>query len=191
MKIYTFHSAPNQAYLYASDVVTDRCIPDPPRRLSENWTPPNFELVGSDEFRSYLPKTDFPPLLSGAVILSAKAVERLRNVLAPSGEVLPIQLNNDRDSFYLFNITRVINAVDMRRSNFMKFPSGAIGPCELLVFDPNKIPDDALFFKNTQMGPITEIFATQRMVDALKKARLSGYEFRLAWSDDHTAQNRR
>ena len=27
--------------------------------------------------------------------------------------------------------------------------------CEQLVFDPDEIPDDALFFKNTQMGPCT------------------------------------
>jgi hypothetical protein len=191
MKIYTFHNADNQAYLYSRERAAQRCIPDPPRSLAKNWLPPTFELVGSDEFHSYLPKTDFPTLTVAGVALSGRAVERLRPVLLACGEVLPIRLHNDQEAFYLFNITQVINAVDMRHSRFMELPSGAIGPCELLVFDPNKIPDDALFFKNTQMGPITEIFATQRAVDAVKRARLSGYEFRLAWSNDRPVQNRR
>jgi hypothetical protein len=62
----------------------------------------------------------------------------------------------------------------------MALPSGAIGPCERLIFDPKLIPDDALFFKNTQMGPVIEIFATE---PAATRARFTGYGFRLAWSN--------
>lgn len=184
MTIYTFHNRGNQAYLYAPDETVDLCMPDPPRSLAPTWSPPTFELVGSDEFRSFLPKTDFPTLTIATAVLSARAVERLRPILTACGEILPIYLSNDRDAFYLFNVTRIVNAVDMRRSRFMKLPSGAIGPCELLVFDAAKLPAGALFFKTTQMGPVTEIFATEAAVAAVKKARLTGYEFRPAWSDE-------
>jgi hypothetical protein len=118
------------------------------------------------------------------MVLSSRAVGRLRPTLDACGEVLPIRLSNDHDSFYLFNVTRVINAVDMKRSKFLELPSGAIGPCERLVFDPALVPSDALFFKNTQMGPVTEIFATERPMAAVNGAGLTGYEFRLAWTDE-------
>jgi hypothetical protein len=139
--------------------------------------------VTSDAFQSNLPKSDFPAYLPSTAFLSARAVDRLRPILLACGEILPIDLTNDHDIFYLFNVTRVINAVDMQRSEFMELPSGSIGPCELLVFNPALIPSDAFFFKNTQMGPATRIFATEQAVAAVLRVNLTGYEFRLAWTD--------
>ena len=88
---------------------------------------------------------------------------------------------NDPDDFYLFNVTRIINAVDMDRSKFEILPSGAIGECELLVFDPKKLTD-ALFFKNTQMGSHYDIFASETVVETVKRARLTGFEFTPDWT---------
>jgi hypothetical protein len=184
MKIYFFETQDNQAYLYAPDGDRDQCDPDIPRSLAADWSPLTFELVRSDEFRTYLPKSDFPTYLPSTSFVSARAVERLRPVLTSCGEILPIYLNNDPDIFYFFNVTCIINAVDMKRSKFMRFPSGRIMMCEQLVFDSELIPDDALFFKNTQMGPATEIFATEGAVAAVENADLTGYEFRLAWTNE-------
>jgi hypothetical protein len=184
MKIYYFETQENQAYLYAPGGDDDLCEPDPPRSLAPEWSPPTFEIVRDDEFRSHLPKSDFPTYLPSTAMLSRRAVKRLRPVLAACGEILPIYLSNDRDILYLFNVTRVINAVDMNRSKFLRFPSGRIMTCERLIFDPALIPSDVLFFKNTQMGPATHIFATERAVAAVEQAYLTGYEFRLAWSNE-------
>ena len=180
MKIFSFGTQDNQAYLYAPLDVSGRCNPDPPRSMAAGWVPPTFELVGRDEYRSYLPKTDFPTLGLGNAVLSARAVDRLRPILAPCGEILPIHLSNDAEQFYLFNVTRIINAVDMERSKFMPLPSGSLGPCELLVFDPSKL-QDAMFFRTTQLGSLYEIYASQAVADAVKKARLTGFEFTQVW----------
>ena len=182
MKIYYFETQENQAYLVSPYVDDDPCEPDPPRSLAAEWSPPTLTIVTNDAFHSNLPKCDFPAYLPTTAFLSARAVKRLRPMLLACGEILPINLSNDHDIFYLFNVTRVIEAVDMKRSRFMELPSGAIGPCELLVFDPAL--SDALFFKNTQMGPATRIFATEQAVTAVQSAKLSGYEFRLAWTDE-------
>jgi uncharacterized protein DUF1629 len=187
MNVYQFDTQDHQAYLYASDDVCRQCRPDPPRSLAAHWSPPTFELVRNDEHRSNLPKSDFPIITIGMMVLSARAVARLRPILDACGEILPIRLSNDHDTFYLFNITRVINAVDMKRSRFMELPSGSIGPCELLIFNPALIPADALFFKTTQMGPATRIFATERAVVAVLSASLTGYEFRIAWTNEQSA----
>jgi hypothetical protein len=184
MKIYYFGTQDNHAYLYAPGGGGDRYAPDPPRSLAAEWVPPIFELVSRDEFRSYLPKSDFPAYLPSTIMLSNRPVERLRNLVSTCGEVLPIHLSNDRDLVYLFNVTRVINAVDMSRSEFLRFPSGGIMKYERLVFDHKMIPDEAVFFKTPQLGPISEIFANDLAVAAVKRAGLTGYEFRLAWTNE-------
>ncbi len=184
MKIYEFGHKNGQAYIYAPPQVADPCLPDPPRSLAAGWSSPTFELIQHDEFRSFLPKTDFPTFTIATAVLSERAVERLRPILLPCGEILPLRLSNDRDLLYLFNVTRVIDAIDMKRSEFMRFPDGRIMHSTRLVFDPAKIPRDAFFFKSIQMGAVTEIFAIEAAVAAVKKARLTGYEFRVAWTDE-------
>jgi len=186
MKIYSFQNKNGQAYLYTPDrAIAHRCIvEEPPFSRSANWLTPTFELVGCDELRSYLPKTDFPTLTIGTAVLSARAVDRLRPILDTCGEILPIRLSNDRDLLYLFNVTRIINAVDMERSTFFRFPSGSIAYSERLVFDPTLIPSQAVLFKTTQIGAADTIFANQLALDAVKRAHLTGYEFELAWTSD-------
>jgi hypothetical protein len=164
--------------------LVDACRPDPPRSLAAAWTTPTFEIVGRDEFRSYLPMTDFPTLIGGTAVLRGRAADHLRPIIETCGEALPIRLSNHPEIVYLFNVTRVINAVDMQQSQFLELPSGAIGPCEHLVFDPTLIPNQAAFFKTTQMGPANTIFATQLAVDAVKRSGLTGHAFELAWTDE-------
>jgi hypothetical protein len=184
VKIFELNTEDDQAYLHAPPQVIERCIPEPPGSLLAGWSAPVFELVRDDEFRSNLRKTDFPILGHDAPVLSARAVDRLHAILTPCGELLPIRCSNDPDEFFLFNVTRIINPVDMKQSKFFPLPSGALGHCEHLVLDPKKIPADALFFKNTQLGNWYPIYATEAAVDAVKKSRLTGYAFPLAWSDE-------
>jgi hypothetical protein len=184
MKIYFFDTADGYAYINLPTEELDRYRPDPPRSLASRWLTPTFDYVRRDQSRSYLPKSDFPSLLSEISVISSKAAIRLRPILEACGELLPIRLSNDTDNYYLFNVTAVVNAVDMQRSKFFKLPSGAIGHCLKLVFDPAKIPSGTLFFKNTQMGPVTEIYATEAAKQPVENAGLTGYEFRLAWSDE-------
>lgn len=180
MKVYIFRTKDKQAYLKSPfKGVPDPCEPDPPRSLSQEWDPPTFTIVGSDAFESYLPKSDFPPYLPTVPVLSSRAVDRLRPIIERCGEVLPIYLSNDRDILYFFNVTREIDAVDMQRSRFQRFPDGGIMKYDRLVFDPELLPDEPIFFKTTQLGPITEVFANERAVQAVKKARLSGHDFQL------------
>jgi hypothetical protein len=184
MRIYELDTQEDQAYLSASKEVRRQCDPDPPRSLAATWSAPTCKIVGCDRYHSYLPKTDFPTFLPTTVVLSGRAVDRLRHILIPCGEILPIHLSNDRDTLYLFNVTRIVNAIDMTSSKFIRFPGGGIMECERLIFDAARIPDDTWFFKTTQLGAVTEIFATDAAVTAVKQARLTGYKFRLAWSNE-------
>jgi hypothetical protein len=184
MKVFEFRNADNQAYLYSSGDDYDRCDPNPPRAIGNSWSPPTFELVRSDEFHTLLPKTDFPTFLLGTMVLSERAVDRLRPILDACGEILPINLSNDRDKLYLFNVTRLIDVVDVERSKFFEMPSGAMGYCEALALTPTKIPHGPVFFKTNQAVSVTSLFATEEAVSAVSNARLMGHDFVLAWSDE-------
>lgn len=184
MKIYQLGTREQQAYLAAPNGDDDQCDPDVPRSMSMDWKSPQFELVTDDVHFGRLPKCDFPHYLPSAPMLSHRAVVRLRPLLLTCGELLPIDVTNDDDAFYLFNVTRIVDAIDMRRSQFARFPSGKIMLCELLIFDPRLIPDEPIFFKTTQMGPATDIYATEKARTTVEATDLTGYEFRLAWSDE-------
>ena len=184
MRVFYFGTQERQAYLYLPSGDFEAFEADPPRSLKTDWVPPTFELVTKDDFGDQLPKCDFPSYLPSTPILSQRAVERLGASIALCGEALPIQLSNDSDSMYMFNVTLVLDAIDMERSKFLRFRSGRIMKYERLVFDPTKVPEEPLFFKTTQLGPVTEVFVTEGAVAAVQSAGLIGYDFRLAWSDD-------
>ena len=184
MNIYKFHNADQQAYVTASSDVCDQCEPEPPRSIAVGWTAPTFKICTNDAFRTSLPKRDFLTFVHTAPMLTARAVERLQPILAQCGEILPIRFSNDRDSAFLFNVTRLLDAVDMKHSEFMQLPSGAIGPCKRLVLDPTVIPDEAIFFKMPQLGPAGWVFATEQAVTAVKRARLTGHDFELVWTNE-------
>jgi hypothetical protein len=178
--MYIFSTKDNQAYLTSPfRGVPDPCEPDPPRSLALEWEAPLFTIVSSGAFHSYLPKTDFPPYLRTVPVLSSRAVGRLRAILENSKELLPIYLSNDKDILYFFNVTREVDAVDMQNSEFMRFSDGGNMQYERLVFDLTRLPDEPVFFKTTQLGPITEVFANESAVGAIKKARLTGHDFQL------------
>ncbi len=183
MNIYEFANRDNQAYLRASNETCLRCMPDPPQSLKSQWLTPTFELITSDESGNLLPISDFPSLTIATIVLSARAINQLHSFLGACGEVLPIALSNRNEQFFLFNVTSTLDAVDMPRSDFLRFPDGRVMAYKRLVFDRAKIPREPLFFKTTQLGPITEIFATEEAVAAVEQAGLTGYEFRLAGTD--------
>ena len=184
MNLYTIRSLLEQAYLIDAADNGDCCEPDPPHALGRTWVVPELELIVSDEFEEHRPKMDFPRYLPSVMMVSAKAVDRLRPILANSGEILPIRVINDPDDYYFFNVTRVVNAVDMEHSIFRRLPSGGIMSYERLIFDPKKLPTGPAFFKTTQLGPVTEIYATEAAVRAVEDANLTGHDFRLVWSSE-------
>ncbi len=183
MHVYYYDTADDTAYVHALGKDMDRCSPDPPRSLTARWVPPTMELVEQDDTSSHLKAADFAMFLPSVAVLSLRAITQLRSLVEACGEALPIALSNSRHSYFIFNITLTLDAVDMDRSEFQRFPNGEIMKYKRLVFDRAKIPREPLFFKTTQLGPITEIFATAEAVAAIEQAGLTGYEFRLAGTD--------
>jgi hypothetical protein len=117
--------------------------------------------------------TDYPTL--GSIpIFSRRAVEALRPALESNGELLP--LVSAAGEFYAFNITRVLDVLDERRSKLVRFEStGRVMKVESFAFAPGSLNEE-MIFKIKQL-PRGQPFVTQMFVDLVTQNRLTGFQF--------------
>ena len=78
-----------------------------PVRLAALWEPP--KVAGR-----VAPFQDFPGIDMVMPAFSRRACDALRDFLEPNGELL--RLDSDRGEYYFYNITTVIDAIDLARS---------------------------------------------------------------------------
>lgn len=108
-----------------------------PRRLAVLWPELNMN-----------PRGKFPndfPASTGLPMFSERAVEALRDLLEPSGELLPV--STDKGTIYVFNITTVVEALDMDRSELSWTASDAewASNIEVFEFDRSRLTDAPIF----------------------------------------------
>lgn len=89
------------------------------RSRAASWQPVAVRRVKADQ-RSAGRPSDFP-WLSGAVVMRRRTMETLRDLLEPSGEILPLG-TTDGVELYVLNVTRIIDALDEQASEIVRFP---------------------------------------------------------------------
>jgi hypothetical protein len=115
------------------------------------------------------------------MLLGKRALEVLLPHIASLGQVLPLVFEEAPYSF--FNVTNIVDALDETRTEFYRFPSsGRIGGVERYAFKPEAVRDQWLF-KTPQLRT-GFVFVTDRFVELVKTAGLTGFEFTLVWSDE-------
>lgn len=109
-----------------------------PRRLASNWPEIRVKMCGK------LPN-DFPTFSTGIPMFSERAVEALRDLLEPSGELLPVI--TDKGLIYVLNITTVVEALDMDRSELSWTATDADWASNVWVFefDPDRLTNAPIF----------------------------------------------
>src|SRR3712207_363412 len=81
--------------------------------VREGWKPLRVKVLADVPLVRDLPPTDFPKL-GMPPVFSARAVERLLDLLLPHGELL--KLSCPEGSYRLYNVTRVLDALDVEHS---------------------------------------------------------------------------
>ena len=150
--------------------------------VSRPWTNVTF---GWDPDVSRLPKGDCPLLFTHIPVFTTRAVDALSDLLESNGELLPIVISGEK--YFLFNVTRVIDALDESRSEIIRFDDFEIMDIEVHCFFPEKIGDAAVF-KIPQMVT-SDVFVTDVFVDRVKSARLKGFKFPLLWSSEYKVEH--
>lgn len=139
------------------------------------WRPLAIEWI-EDELNNGKPESDFPTL-GTTPVFSHRAVNSLLDLLVENGELLPLELNGT--TFFAYNVTRRVDALDEKRSEIVRFGSGRVMRVSRYEFYPEKVRGLSIF-KLKQLRP--DVFVTDVFVKRVLDAGLAGFEFSEIWS---------
>jgi hypothetical protein len=138
-------------------------------RLAPKWVP--VEVVG--RVRKF---NDYPCVGMSHPAFSQRAVDALRDLLEPNGEILP--LASPLGAYYHFNVTKVADVLDLKRSeirwNIEPITASTI---ERYEFDPRQLEGLTIFV--LPESPVA--YVTENFVERVKKHGLRGFRFIKVW----------
>lgn len=186
MKVYFLRGVPN---LYRGILVSRGKHSDFVERFSGNPIvhPLPEVTIEWDPTALRFPKGDYPALDANTPVFTRKAVTALADLLEANGELIPISVSGEEH--YLFNVTRVIDALDESRCRAVRFDDGRIMYVKVHYFFAEEI-GDAPIFKIPQTVD-SDVFVTDEFVTRVESARLKGFEFPFLWSLDETGETAR
>jgi len=143
--------------------------------------PMKLTWTGKEEFHyvtGRLREGDTPGLSSHIPVFNAKAVEVLKDLLEPNGELLPIAC--DGVGLFLFNVTRFSDALDEANCDLVRFDDGRIMIIDRYSFIKAELVGEIAF--KLRQEPLSWVYVTDPFVERVRVAKLKGFEFRLVWS---------
>jgi len=146
-------------------------------------TPMMKRWTGKTKFtfaRTRLPKGDTPGLSTHIPVLSPGAVMALGELLENNGELLPISC--DGEEYFLYNVTRLIDALDETNCELERFADGTILDIDRYSFFKEALIGVVLF--KVPQNALGDVYVTDSFVARVKAAKLKGFEFRLVWSSE-------
>jgi hypothetical protein len=149
-------------------------VPLPVRRnysVKDNLTKPLGDRVGID--------AEIDPM-----VLSRRALDVLLPHIGTLGQVLPLAFEEAEYAF--FNITNVVDALDESKSELKFFSDGGFHRVLRYAFKPEAVRDQLIFKIPQQPGGFA--FVTDRLVELVKSNGLTGFGFKLMWTDEISAE---
>ena len=140
------------------------------------WEPLEIMAVDTDDELALL--SDHA-LLGTIPVFSERAVAALGEMLQANGELLPLVY--ERQPYFAFNATTVVDALDEGRSKVNHFSSGRIMSIDEFAFKPESVRGRTIF-KIPQL-PRAFVFVTGDFVDRVRAAGLQGFAFREVWRE--------
>lgn len=142
----------------------------PDRVPGSAWVPLEVETIEERPRDRRLPLADFP-VLGATPTFSRRAVDALLDLLVENGEVLPLAFPHA--SFYVYNVTRMIDALDVDASEVVYFSTGRALDIRRHAFRMDQVT--APIFKIPQLRGA--VYVTDRFVERVHAACLTGFEF--------------
>ncbi|MGK6317996.1 imm11 family protein [Sphingomonas sp. DT-204] len=144
-------------------------------RRQSGWQPPEMKILSVGDDGQPLHYSDFPWLGSDTPILRERAVELLKSDLERYGELLPLDCT---EPVWLFNVTEVVDALDLDKSTIVPFDDGTIMTIEQHVFNPHAIGDIEIFKLPIRAS---SVYVSRRIVDRIRELGLEGVDFEPVW----------
>lgn len=164
------------------------------KSVRRKWKPLSFRLQTLAEFHDSGERTKaqskklfdlgLPDCGNAEVpLFSAKSVEILKPLCNDHGEFLPIDLDDDTTSYFLFHCTSLCDAVDLKKSKLDHFSDGSLSRVIQFHFTKSKITQP--IFRLACLHPTrTWQYVTDKFVKECQQAELTGFEFSEVWSAD-------
>ena len=149
----------------------------------EEWKPMPLvrNPINKDEAASQaLPDLALVDAYGSIAVLSRDALDVLLPHIAHCGEVLPMLFGEA--PYSIFNITRVIDALDEPASDVKYFEDGGVMRIARFEFKLAMVKNELLF--KIPQGPGANNFVTDRFVKIVRDAGLTGFDFKKVWSDE-------
>jgi hypothetical protein len=143
--------------------------------MAASWQPLLVEILRDARHRNR-PRSDFPAF-GGDPVFSKRAIEALRDLLEPNGEILPLRCHEG--TYFAYNVTRLVDALDEARSELERFSSGRIMWIERPVFFPVRIASEVIF--KIPQSP-NRTFVTDRFAQRIQEQGLVGFDLQPVWS---------
>jgi hypothetical protein len=149
--------------------------------LSRSWSPIKVEVLIEEPEDKNLPVSDFPSMTTSALpVFSQKAVDALKDLLLSNGELLPLDFPGG--TYYIFNVTTVVDALNVPECDAVYFPTGRIMTIHRYQFHPHKL-NGLTIFKVPQFL-LAPIFVTDDFLKQAESAGLTGFKFKQVWTSD-------
>lgn len=150
----------------ASETVREWRVP----KLKAKWKAPR--VVGR-----VTPFNDYP-CVDAYPAFSRRASHALRDFLEPNGEGLPLE--SERGEFYYYNVTTVVDALDLRKSKINFWPDWPMTAQSIdrFEFRPDKLKGLSIFRIVDWPMPV---LVTREFVNRVHDAGLNGFRFRQVW----------
>ncbi|MFN2286474.1 MAG: imm11 family protein [Anaerolineae bacterium] len=146
-------------------------------------TPPEHIEVEVAEPGQGLPGGDFPGLASHIPVFSSKSMHVLGQLLSSVGETIPLQCENCDDTYIALNVTRLIDALDERRSTVKRYTSsGRIMRILRYAFLEEAVSGETLF--KIPETVLQEVYATEVVIEKVAQSDLRGFVFKLIWTNE-------
>lgn len=128
--------------------------------------------VSADKRNKRVPAGDFPCIFIGGTMpaLSQRAVDDLRDLLEPAGELL--RVDSPDGPLWLFNCLRVADVLDEERSEIRRHTDGIVA--HVYRHEWKAAVEDETFFRIPQRRPA--VYVTDVVVERIRSAGLVGYE---------------
>jgi|SRR5579872_694815 len=146
----------------------------------ETWVPPMICLDKHDTQGQSTHCGDILGGINNLLLFSAKACQALNDLIAGRGELLPVMC--DEGEWWCFNVTRALDALDLERSEVLRFSDGEIMRIAQHVFNAEVVRSESIF--KTRQVSFSSIFVTDRFVEAVNAAGLLGFEFKPLWNSE-------
>jgi hypothetical protein len=162
------------------------------QNIQHLWQPIKVIFENEIHHERDLSLSDFPKYIGPYIepVFSRLAVDALSNLLEGNGELL--LLNCAEGEYYLFNTTRIVDALDEEKTEFKPYsevdPDMAYqddDPHTPVITRPAFYPEvvvDLTIFKISLRYPFGGTLVTDKFVQWVQETELTGFAFELLWS---------